>query len=79
MVSRVSPVIVKGVVDTLRVIFRWRDIVSQVRVTIRLVITLACCFLLGMVVKPLPVKGQMGAFKPSITLSNLMRSIALVC
>ena len=75
MVSRVTPVIAKDAADILRVIFRWRDVVSQFRVTIFLI----SCFLLGMVVKPLPVKGQMGTFKPSITLSNLALSIALIC
>jgi len=77
-VSRVGPVIVKGAEDILRLIFRWRDIVPQLRVTI-LVVFLICCFLLGKAMKPLPVKGQMGAFKPSITLSNLVLGIALVC
>ena len=79
MVSGIAPVIVKGAEDTLSMIFRWRDIVSQVRVTIQRVAISMCCFLLGMVVKLLPVKGQMGVFKPLITLSNLVLSIALVC
>ena len=79
MVSRVTPVIAKGAEDILRVIFRWRDVVPQLRVAIQLVVFLICCFLLGMVVKPLPVMGQTGTFKPSITLSNLVLGIALVC
>jgi hypothetical protein len=79
MVSRVTSVIAKGAENILRVIFRWRDIVSQLRVTILLIVFLICCFLLGMAMKPLPIKGQTGAFKPSITLSNLGLGIALVC
>jgi ABC-type multidrug transport system fused ATPase/permease subunit len=79
MVSRVASVIAKGAENILRAIFRWRDVVSQLRVTIRLVVFLICCFLLGTAMKPLPIKGQMGAFKPSIALSNLVLGIALVC
>ena len=79
MVSRVTSVIAKGGKKILRAIFRWRDIVSQLRVTIRLVVFLICCFLLNMAMKLLPIKGQTGAFKPSIALSNLMLGIALVC
>ena len=40
---------------------------------------LICCFLLGMAMKLLPIKGQTGAFKSSIMLSNLVLGIALVC
>ena len=79
MVSRVTSVIPKGAENILRVIFRRRDIVSQLRVTIWLVAFLICCFLLGMAMKPLPIKGQTGTFKPSITLGNLVLGIALVC
>ena len=32
-----------------------------------------------MAMKPLPIKGQMGMFKSSIMLSNLVLGIALVC
>ena len=32
-----------------------------------------------MAMKPLPIKGQTGAFKSSIMLSNLVLGIALVC
>jgi hypothetical protein len=77
MVSRVTSVIAKGDENILRVIFRWRDVVSQLRVTVRPLVLLSCCFLLGMVINALPIKGQTGAFKPSITLSNLVLSIAL--
>ena len=55
MVSRVTSVIVKGAQDILRAIFRWRDIVSQLRVTIQMVVRLVvliCSFLLGMAMKP---------------------------
>lgn len=79
MVSRVTSVIAKIHKNILRVIFRWRDMVSQLRVTVRLVVVLVCCFLLCLVVKPLPIKRQTGTFKPSITPSNLVFSIALVC
>ena len=79
MVSRVISVIVNGAENIQRVIFRWRGIVSQLQVTIRLVVFLICCFLLGMAMKPLPIKGQTGVFKSSITLSNLVLSIVLVC
>ena len=79
MVSRVTSVIANGAENIQRVIFRWRGIVSQLRVTIRLIVFLICCYLLGMAMKPLPIKGQTGAFKSSITLSNLVLSIALVC
>ena len=79
MVSRVTSVIAKGAENILRVIFRRRDIVSQLRVTIWLVAVLNCRFLLGVAVKPLPIKGQTGTFKSSITLSNLLLGIALVC
>ena len=79
MVSRVTAVIAKGAENILRMIFRWRDIVSQLRVTIRLDVFLICCFLLGMAMKPLPIKSQTGALEPSITLSNLVLSIAFVC
>ena len=79
MVSRVTSVIANGAENIQRVIFRWRGIVSQLRVTIRLVVFLICCFLLGMAMKLLPIKGQMGTFKSSIMLSNLVLSIALVC
>ena len=83
MVCRVTSVIAKGAENILRAIFRRRDIVSQLRVTIRLVVRLVvfliCCFLLGMAMKPLLIKGQTGAFKPSIALSNLVLGIALVC
>ena len=44
-----------------------------------LVVILIYCFLLGMAIKLLPIKGQTGAFKPSIALSNLVLGIALVC
>jgi hypothetical protein len=59
MVSRVTSVIAKGAENILRAIFRWRDIVSQLRVTIRprLVVFLICCFLLDMAMKLLPTKG----------------------
>ena len=74
MVSRVTSIIAKGAGYILRAIFRQRDIVSQLQVTIRLVVfliyclvvVLIYCFLLGMAMKPLPIKGQTGAFKPSI-------------
>ena len=79
MVSRVASVIAKGAENVLRVIFRWRDVVSQLRVTVRPLVLLFCCFLLGMVIKVLPIKGQTRVFKPSIMLSNLVLSIALVC
>ena len=79
MVSRVTSVIANGAENIQRVIFRWRGIVSQFRVTIWLVAFLICCFLLGMAMKPLPIKGQMGAFKSSIMLSNLVLGIVLVC
>ena len=79
MVSRVTSVIAKGAENILRVIFRWRNIVSQLRVTIQLLVFLFGCFLIGMAIKVLPIKGQMGAFMPSITLSNLVLSVALVC
>ena len=79
MVSRVILVIAKGAKDILRVIFRRRDMVPQLRVTIWLVVFLNCRFLVGKAMKLLPVKGQMGTLKPSITLSNLVLSIALVC
>ena len=79
MVSRVASVIAKGAKNILRAIFRRRDIVSPLRVTIWLVVFLICCFLLNMAMKLLPIKGQTGAFKPSIALSNLMLGIALVC
>ena len=86
MVSRVASVRAKGAKNILRVIFRWRDIVSQLRVTIQLVVfrrVLICCALLParscMATNPLPIKCQTGAFKPSITLSNLVLGIALVC
>ena len=77
MVSRVTSVIVKGAKNILRVIFRWRDIVSQLRVTIWLVVFFIG-LLFGMAMKRLPIKGQTGPFKPSIALSNLMLRIALV-
>ena len=79
MVSRVTSVIANGAENIQRVIFRWRGIVSQLRVTIWLVVFLICCFLLCMAMKPLPIKGQTGVFKSSIMLSNLVLSIALVC
>ena len=79
MVSRVTSVIANGANNIQRVIIRWRGIVSQCRVTIQLVVFLICCFLLGMAMKLLPIKGQTGVFKSSITLSNLMLSIVLVC
>ena len=79
MVSRVTSVIVNGAKNIQRVIYRWRGIVSQLWVTIRLVVFLICCFLLGMAIKLLPIKGQMGVFKSSIMLSNLVLGIALVC
>ena len=79
MVSRITSVIAKGAKNILMAIFRRRDIVSQLRVTIRLVVVLICCFLLGTSMKPLGIKGQTGAFKPSIALSNLGLGIALVC
>ena len=79
MVSRVTSVIANGAKDIQRVIFRWRGIVSQLRVTIQLLVFLFGCFLIGMAIKVLPIKGQMGAFMPSITLSNLVLSVALVC
>ena len=79
MVSRVTSVIVNGAENIQRVIFRWRGIVSQLQVTIWLVDFLICCFLLGMAMKPLPIKCHMGMFKSSITLSNLVLGIALVC
>jgi hypothetical protein len=79
MASRVIFVIAKGAKDILRVIFRRRDMVPQLGVTIWLVVFLNCLFLVGKAVKPLPVKGQTGTLKPSITLSNLVLSIALVC
>ena len=79
MVSRVTSIIANGAKNIQRVIFRWRGIESQLQVTIRLVVFLICCFLLGMAMRPLPIKGQMGAFKSLIMLSNLVLSIALVC
>ena len=79
MVGRVTSVIANGAENIQRVIFRWRGIVSQLRVTILLVVFLICCFLLGMAMKPLPIKGQMGVFKSLITLSNLVLGIVLVC
>lgn len=79
MVSRVILVVAKGAKDILRVIFRRRDIVPQLRVTVWLVVFLNCRFLLLGAMKPFPVEGQTGTFKPSITLSNLVLSIALVC
>ena len=66
MVGRVTSVIANGAENIQRVIFRWRGIVSQLQVTIQLVVFLICCFLLGMAMKPLPIKGQMGMFKLSI-------------
>ena len=74
MVSRVTSVIAKGAENILRAIFRRRDIVSQLRVTIRLavfliyclVVVLIYCFLLGMAMKLLPIKGQTGALCSSL-------------
>jgi hypothetical protein len=40
MVSRVISVIAKNAENILRVIFRLRDVVSQLRVTVRLVVVL---------------------------------------
>jgi FtsH-binding integral membrane protein len=79
MVSRITPVIAKSAEDIPRLIFRWRDIVPQLRVTIWLIVFLICCFLLGRAMKQLSVEGQTGAFKPLITLSNLVLGLALVC
>ena len=79
MVSRVTSVIVNGAKNIQRVISRWRGIVSQLWVTIWLVVFLICYFLLGMAMKMLPIKGQTGMFKSSIMLSNLVLSIVLVC
>jgi len=81
VVSRVAPVIAKGAKDILREIFGRRNVVPQLRVMVTFlwVVFLICSFLLGKVVKPLPVKGQTGAFKPSITFSNLVLSFAFVC
>ena len=79
MVSRVTSIIANGAENIQRVIFRWRGIVSQFQVTIQLVVFLIYCFLLGMAMKLLPIKGQTGAFKSSIMLSNLVLGIALVC
>jgi len=78
VVSRIIFVIAKGAKDILRVVFRWRDIVSQLRVSIWLVGFLKFFPLLGMAIKPLPVKGQTGTFKPSVTLSNLVPCVTLV-
>ena len=78
VVSRIIFVIAKGAKDILRVVFRWRDIVSQLRVSIWLVGFLNFFSLLGMAIKPLPVKGQTGTFKPSVTLSNLVPCVTLV-
>ena len=79
MVCRVTSVIANDAENIQRIISRWRGIVSQLRVTIWLVVFLICCFLLGMAMKPLPIKGQMGMFKSSITPSNLVLGIVLVC
>ena len=79
MISRVTSVIANGAENIQRVIFRWRGIVSQFWVTIWLVVFLICCFLLGMAMKPLPIKCQTGMFKSLITFSNLVLGIVLVC
>lgn len=80
MVSRVASVFSNGVKYVHRLIFRWRDVIPQVRVTLHwhLVIFVIHRFLLSTGMELLPVKCQSGTFKSSITLGDLLLRMAFV-